>query len=93
MVFAHPPASLAPVPVSYTHLDVYKRQEQLLAGGSLSVQIDCTMSMLGNFALIAVRGDLSGVGCTLEVFDVIAYCEDQLVCLLYTSTFPIRQCR
>lgn len=45
--------------------------EQLLAGGSISVQIDCTMSMLGNFAPIAVRGDLSGVGCALEVFDVI----------------------
>ena len=53
--------------------------EQLLAGGGISVQIDCTMSMLGNFAPITVCGDLSGVGCTLEVFDVIADRENQLV--------------
>ena len=53
--------------------------EQLLAGGSISVQIDCTMSVLGNFAPLVVCGDLSGVGCTLEVFDVIADREDQLV--------------
>ena len=35
--------------------------------------------MLGNFAPITVCGDLSGVGCTLEVFDVIADRENQLV--------------
>ena len=49
-----------PIPVSYTHLDVYKRQP-LLIGCDLEQMDDFTMNLLSNREVIAINQDIAGI--------------------------------